>query len=118
MYKPSLILLIIAVISLVDARLYFPLINATIPTGYIPPDFRTIEARQATGRFVPFTDANGNYTGAVVLIQQPTEVECDINVRIVYLAGAVGAVCATSQRVLRADSATTQKKQRLNFFFF
>lgn len=78
-----------------QARLYFPLINATIPTGYIPPDFKSTSFVEATGRLAIF---GGNMTGAVVLIE--TETECDLKVHQAYQGGAVGAVCGTSLRTL------------------
>lgn len=108
--RKLLALFIVVVIPLVDARLYFPLVNATIPTGYIPPDFRTIEPRQASGIFVVFNGTNVNYNNTVVLMKQETEAECDINVRVVYLAGAVGAVCGVSTRTLGSSYTTFAHK--------
>lgn len=94
MYKHALLFVFLYLVS-AQARLYFPLINATIPTGYIPRDFKSMDFVQATGRFAAF---GGNMTGAVVLIS--TETECDVKVHEAYEAGAVGAVCGTSLRVL------------------
>jgi hypothetical protein len=107
MYK----LVLLYLVATVDARLFFPLLNSTIPTAYLPADSTTNQFREAVGLLMPLDGINGdgNVTNGVVLI--PAEFQCDISIHDAYRRGAIGAICSTSLRVLGSSYANFALKQ-------